>query len=170
MMEYGGEALVLRKEPAGDLDVSLTLFTKKFGKLRASAKSARRAASKLSPHLEPGMVSEVRLVEKHELIIVDALKRMRIDGSPADLDMLGRILAEGAPEPGLWHALLLQGFQWEEILGTLGWDPRGAACAVCGSRNITAFCIEGQELVCGVCVSKFRRNDVVYMYARANRQ
>ena len=64
MTEYLSEAVVLDKETSGDLDIRVSMFTKKFGKLKVRAKSARRIVSKLSPHLEPGNVAQVRIIEK----------------------------------------------------------------------------------------------------------
>ncbi|MEK7212689.1 MAG: recombination protein O N-terminal domain-containing protein, partial [Patescibacteria group bacterium] len=51
MQEYLSEAVVLDAVPNGDLDLRVHLFTKKFGKLTAKVKSARKITSKLAGHL-----------------------------------------------------------------------------------------------------------------------
>ena len=50
---YRCEGLTLRKSTMGEADLLITFFTKEQGKVRAVAKGARRATSKLVGHLEP---------------------------------------------------------------------------------------------------------------------
>ncbi len=151
MQEYLSEAIILDKEPNGDLDVRFSIFTKKFGKLTAKAKSARKITSKLAPHLEPGNVAQVRLIEQRGLQVVDALKRGTIDTPLAALHFLNELLPEGEPEKMLWNALISEKFLWEEALAILGWDPRGASCAKCGANAPSVFDIRGQEFFCRAC-------------------
>jgi len=47
------EAIILRKQPFGEADVMLTIFTLGHGKLRVLAKGARRSSSRLVGHTEP---------------------------------------------------------------------------------------------------------------------
>ena len=61
MQEYVTEAVVLDAVPSAELDVRVSLFTKKFGKLVARAKSVKKITSKLAGHLEPGNVVKIRL-------------------------------------------------------------------------------------------------------------
>src|SRR3989344_9497714 len=98
MQEYVSEAVVLDKMSQGDLDNRFFLFTKRFGKLVAKAKSGRKITSKLSPHLEPGNVSFVRLIEKNGLQVGDALKAARIGAEPAQLAALNSLLSESEPD------------------------------------------------------------------------
>ncbi len=165
MTEYISEAVVLGKEPTRDLDVRVSLFTKKFGKLTARARSARRITSKLSGHLEPGNVVQARLIEKNGLQAVDALKKSSLAIAPADLYFLSRVLAESEPDLRLWHALVSPSFSWSRVLGFLGWDPRGAACALCGVGETGFFDVSKQELYCRNCASKFARSDVVFIHS-----
>ena len=62
MQEYVTDALVLKKEPLRDFDARYYFFTKKFGKLKGKATSARKIVSKLAGHLEPGTLAKVRFV------------------------------------------------------------------------------------------------------------
>ncbi|OGZ53226.1 MAG: hypothetical protein A3B25_02670 [Candidatus Ryanbacteria bacterium RIFCSPLOWO2_01_FULL_48_26] len=154
MNEYLSEAIVLDKETSGDLDIRVSLFTKKFGKLKARAKSARRIVSKLSPHLEPGNVVRVRLIEKNGLQVVDALKQRFLPVLPSNLYFLNQIIAEGEPDLRLWQSIVSHNFSWVHILEILGWDPREAACALCAGEKPAFFSIFKQELFCDGCASK----------------
>ena len=50
---YNTQAVVLRSSPLGEADRLLTIFTPILGKLRATARGARRPTSKLGGHLDP---------------------------------------------------------------------------------------------------------------------
>ena len=167
MTEYLSEAVVLDKETNGDLDVRVSLFTKKFGKLKAKAKSARRIVSKLSPHLEPGNMIQARLIEKNGLQIVDALKQSRLDIAPGNSYFLNQMIAEGEPDLRLWHSLVSEQFEWARILEILGWDPREALCVVCAVRKPSFFSIAKQELFCANCASNFNRSALLYIDTNA---
>lgn len=149
--EYVSEAIVLAKESQGELDERVSVFTKNSGKFTAKVKSSRRITSKLSPHLEPGNRIRVRLVEKGNLQIVDALKSARLSPPPHFFYLLSRVLPEGEPERELWELLSEGNYDWKAILAVLGWDPGGATCERCASLNLSAFHIGSQNFFCGVC-------------------
>ena len=65
MQEYVTDALVLKKEPLRDFDARYFFFTKKFGKMKGRATSARKITSKLAGHLEPGTLVTARFVERN---------------------------------------------------------------------------------------------------------
>ena len=73
MVDYTFKALSLSKKEAGENDVLFTLYTKELGRVNALAKGAKKITSKLAGHLEPLSLSKVRLVEKKNLHIADAL-------------------------------------------------------------------------------------------------
>lgn len=152
MEEYGGEAIVLRRESHGEADSRISLFMKRYGRLTAKAKSARKITSKLSAHLEPGMVSEVRLVEKNDLHIVDALKTARLSVALPDLYFLDRLLGEADPDPALWQMVRSGSFSWDSVLKVLGWDPSEAACGACNGLP-AAFHIGKQDFFCTSCAA-----------------
>lgn len=158
MQEYGGEALVLRKEPQSECDSRVSLYMKRYGKLVAKAKSARKITSKLSAHLEPGNISEIRLVEKNDLHVVDALKKNKLDINPRDLYLIDRILSEADPDPEFWRLLSSGRFNWNRALSILGWDPKEASCS-CG-LSPRAFDISKQEFFCKNCVTVSR--NIIY--------
>ena len=161
MQEYVTEAIVLGKQPSRDCDSRYALFTRRFGKLTAKAKSARKITSKLAGHLEPGNVVRVRLIEKNGLQITDALKETRLWVSAEDCALLSDILPEGEPEPALWANCRAGIFVRRDILRTLGWDPEYATCSVCGSLTLFSFYIPSQEFFCKNCsASKLGGNGI----------
>lgn len=162
MREYITDAVVLHKEPNGDFDHRIILFTKQFGKLAAKSKSARKITSKLSGHLEPGTLAAVRLVEKNNLQVVDALKKSKLKTSLADLHFLGKLLADAEPEPHIWEALANGTFSWKETLRTLGWDPASASCNACMNRA-SVFHVATQEFFCANCPSKAPQEELLYV-------
>lgn len=163
MQEYVSEAIVLGKQPSGDCDNRYALFTRRFGKMVARAKSARKITSKLAGHLEPGNVVRVRLIEKNGLQITDALKETRLGVSLADWSLLSDLLPEGEAEPALWARCRTGVFAPRDILRALGWDPDYAACATCGSREIFSFHIPSQEFFCRQCSSKLSGNGILLL-------
>lgn len=161
MQEFMSEAVVLAHEPYGELDKRYALFTKHFGKLIAKAKSSRKITSKLSGHLEPGNIANVRLVHQGTLHLVDALKHERLSITPGDLHMLNELLSEGEEDRGLWELLRNDRFSWRETLAILGWDPMHATCSECGAKTITAFYIKDHDFFCTLCASKLPSNTVI---------
>lgn len=162
MLEYVSEAVVLQREPNRDLDSRLSLFTKRFGKLVAKARSVRKITSKLSGHLQPGNVVHVRLVEKNGLQVVDALKESRLKLAPGSLYFLDRLLAEAEPDLRIWNALFEE-LEWRRILTVLGWDPNHATCSLCERAGPKGFHIETQEFFCTICASNLHPDRVLYI-------
>ncbi|MBI5221112.1 MAG: recombination protein O N-terminal domain-containing protein [Candidatus Liptonbacteria bacterium] len=167
MREYVTDAVVLAREPAGERDSLVTLWTEHFGKLAAKAKSARKITSKLSAHLEPGTILSVRLVERRTngLIIADALRRGRARANTSDLAKLERILAEHEPNDNLWLLLATADFSWPEALRILGWDPMLATCDACGQPKPTCFHLARQIYSCTNCQSLWQmsQNELIYI-------
>jgi recombinational DNA repair protein (RecF pathway) len=166
MREYLTQAIILDREPHGELDARVTLWSRKFGKIRGRATSLRKITSKLSAHLEPGMLSDVRLVENKNMQIVDALKIRRLAIPPGDLARLGRLLAEGEPDEDLWAAATAARWSWSAVLGALGWHPQEATCVLCGRRP-EAFSVASQEFFCELCASKLPADALIYMHDAA---
>lgn len=178
MQEYLSEAVVLDRLPSGDLNGRVVFLTKRFGKLVGRVKSVRKITSKLSGHLQPGNLVQLRMIEKNGLQVVDALKKSRLSscGEPfdnaqdkpgrtislAELCFLGELLAEAEPEFTIWEMLVAGRFSWNTALKVLGWDPDFASCAMC-SAKIGAFHPRTQEFFCKNCASKLRPDEVVYI-------
>lgn len=160
MQEYLSEAIVLNVQPNGDMDLQVSLFTKKFGKLIAKAKSARKITSKLAGHLQPGNLARVRLIEKGGLQAVDVLKDSQIGVPLSDLYFLDRLLAEAEPDLGLWHIIAGGKWSWRKILKILGWDPAEAVCRTC-RKQPAYFYPKDQEFFCVDCASKLSRDGLI---------
>lgn len=176
MQEYLSEAVVLNAYPNGDMDLRVSLFTRKFGKLVAKVKSAKKITSKLAGHLQPGDLSRVRLVEKGGLQAVDALKSSRLGTAPLNLYFLDRVLHEAEPDPELWQVVagspdagVGAGLDWRRILKILGWDPAEAFCRACrGQANY--FYPRDQEFFCAACLpagrhgaSKMSPDEIIFV-------
>jgi recombinational DNA repair protein (RecF pathway) len=166
MQEYVTDAIVLKKDPLGDLDGRYTLFTKRFGRIMAKAKSSRKITSKLAPHLEPGIVAKVRFIETKGTQLIDALKSGHVALSLSDLHFLSQLLPDAEPEPALWELLTGGNFTWATALAILGWDPADAECVECGARQPSYFYIARQEFYCRTHASKARKDAVLSIDAR----
>lgn len=152
MREYFSEAVVLHREPAGEFDFRISLFTKRYGKILARARSARKIISKLSGHLLPGKLLDVRLVEQKGLQVVDALSSRILPMKCFDLYFLHNILPEWEREPAIWEMLETDTFSWLRALQILGWAGEHNYCMRCGTAKADFFYAESQELFCKNCV------------------
>jgi recombinational DNA repair protein (RecF pathway) len=160
MQEYTARALILRKEPSREMDLSVTMFTDQFGKITAKAKSARKITSKLSAHLEPGNLSAIRLAEKNGLHLTDAFKESRLALTPHDLYALDRLLHPEEADPHVWGFIKKSAdgvpWRWPDMLALLGWDPRETQCEKCHTRQPRYFLINTQSLYCEQCTTASR--------------
>lgn len=163
MYEYLTDAVVLERYAAGDKDSTVSFFTKRFGKLIGRAQSARKITSKLSGHLEPGIVLKVRLLEKRGLRVVDALKYARTTIALQDLRFLNRLLGDGEPDQRIWRMFLKGKLEWKPLLALLGWDAAYARCASCGGVP-EAFDVRAQEFFCTWCSSSLKQGEVLYIH------
>jgi len=188
MQEYVTRAVVLDKEPRNNQDARYFLFTERYGKIAARAKSSRKIVSKLAGHLEPGTISSVRVIEQHGSQVVDALKIARARISVGSLSALNNLLGEWEPDAELWQELMgvsqnsgadianaagtiaPHPFSWANVLTILGWDPSGAVCVNCGgsatgnpAKPARYFNIPRQEFFCAQCAaaSRFVKNDLI---------
>ena len=156
MQEYVTEAVVLDTVPSAELDVRVSLFTKKFGKLVARAKSVKKITSKLAGHLEPGNIIKIRLVEKKGLQLVDALKEREVQSLSNSRELESDEGGHTMSPPDLY--LLNQ------ILHEAERDPAAADCVRAGCTGTpAAFHIKTQEFYCSACASKVRRNEVILL-------
>src|SRR3989338_5393108 len=106
--EYYTQALVLAKEPTGESDSQVFLYTSDLGLVIAKAVGARKIVSKLAGHLEPPNFIAVRLFQKIPFQIVDALKISTLPKGKnwaSILDIIKQLTAEGQPDPELWRMI-----------------------------------------------------------------
>lgn len=91
------EGLVIKKTPFAEADFLVRVLTRDFGKMDALAKGARKAASKLNPHLDILNHIRMQFVKNGERIptLMDAEIIAKYDDwfSDADkLSIMGRVL------------------------------------------------------------------------------
>lgn len=112
--------VVLRRRDYGEADRILTLFTRRFGKIKAIAKGCRRARSRLAGHLEPcqpaefvlwkregrdmAIVRSAELLEPHRGLSEDFAS---FAAAQFAAELLDRSLPEDESQPRL-YALFLQ--------------------------------------------------------------
>ncbi len=61
MRSIGTSGIILKKQNRGEYDQSITLFSPELGKIRATAKGARKMSSKFSGHLETLNICDLQL-------------------------------------------------------------------------------------------------------------
>lgn len=163
MREYVSEGLVLGREPAGDFDARFSIYTRRYGKLVAKARSLRKITSKLAGHFEPGNFVFARFVEKNGLQLVDGLKTARSGIGFVGLARLDGILHERESDAELWSALCDPVLDWSRVLAVLGWDPRAARCMSCGSVSPVSFRFGTQEFFCARCAPRLSPVEAVQL-------
>ncbi len=184
-MLFKTEAVVLRRNKISEADVILTLFTRKYGKIRAVAKGGRKPKTKLSPasHLfvyGDFIINKGRNLDKISSVdINEAFYKIREDltklayGSYI-LELCESVIVEGVTNNRLFidlvnmlhvitnvdngYNLIKIAFQLH-VLKYSGFMPQIRECANCGAgpNNFTKlrFNIEQGGLICDKCSLKF---------------
>lgn len=182
MPSYPLRALVLRKTKLGETDLILTLLAKDGCQVRAVAKGARKAKSRIGARAEPFTVLDLLLHTGRSLeVIAEAETLESHDGLRSDLDrtmaatvvanLLDKISVEGQVEPKLFDMALVTLDVMEtaaveqlrvvvlafllKALAMHGYRPSLDACACCG-RAVSgggAFSVGSGGLVCDECES-----------------
>lgn len=151
--EYFTEAVVLDTEPAGEFDSRAHLFTCKLGRVTAIATSTRKILSKLSGHLEPLNIIQVRLVRKNRFQVADVLKIAVLPKENlAALHLIKEIAPEAEPDSELWR-LILTGPTETGVLRVLGFDSEFASCQNCGLKKGLKFSTTDLVYFCSDCRS-----------------
>ncbi|MFM9105925.1 MAG: DNA repair protein RecO [Chloroflexota bacterium] len=155
---YRTEAIVLSRMDYGEADRILTLFTRRRGKVRVIAKSARKPLSRLGPHLEYftrcrlllargrdlDVVSDAETIDAHPLLrsdlaalghashmaeVMDRLTEDRQEHEQA-YHLLARSLRLLAEGVSPW--LVARHYEWA-LLQMLGYRPSLYECVSCGN-------------------------------------
>lgn len=176
MNEYVTEGIVFHVRNVREADRSADVFTRRLGRLDIKVTGGRKPLSKLAPHLDVLNLVRLRLVEKNQFTVVDALGLGKFAGldaptgraqALATIHLLRQILPRAAPDLELWH-FLVQAFRsgkWRtaDVLRILGYAPEEAACAVCGRRPVAGFHFKSHEFFCERCISRTPQNEVIYL-------
>lgn len=172
MQEFVSEAIVLDKEPLGEADSRVTLYTEARGKIIAKATASRNIASRLAGHLEPGSVAFVRVVGDGSGQIADAYAAGTLARGAETMRLLrflGGFLMEGETDSALWDYLntgkdgALEG---RRLLAVLGFDPTEAVCANCGREKPEYFDSREARFVCARCVKQIRIMEGFFNYGQ----
>ncbi len=163
MREYFTEAIVLGSKSSGVADRIIDLYTKDFGRLQAKVGGGRKITSKLSPHLTEANLVAIRLVEKTQFTIADAMIKERFPKTYLVFDLLyllRSLLPEFVPDLQFWH-LLLRSLKEGKInnrifLKFLGYNSLHARCESCGEMKVSYFLVTDQTFLCRHCFTKFR--------------
>ena len=155
--EYFTEAIVLDKEPVGEADLYVYLYTQELGRITARAISARKITSKLAAHLEPLNVIQARLIQKNRFHLADALRHDSLPRTTSMLSVLKLtkdLTGEGQPDSALWEILKSGQATGASVLGALGFDGQYATCENCGNERPSHFVFGRLEYLCLSCFSK----------------
>lgn len=159
MQEFSTKALVLSVRMTGEADAGVSLFTEKEGLIIARAKSLFKSNSKLAGHLQPLMLSEVRLVEKRGIQIVDALMiRSLLQSKSSALvqlavcELIERLTSPREEDKELWQLILEGSLPSIATLRILGFDPAHARCERCQKSKNLHFDIQRTSYYCSSCI------------------
>ncbi len=159
MPVYKAEAIVLRQQTLGEFDRIITLFTREYGKLRATARGIRRPTSRLAGRIEPFTHVRLLLARGRTLDVVAQAEIIRafagvrrnllraayaayvvelVDRGLPEHDRHEEIFVlmrdalrelEGTPEDDAETVALRFAVR---LAGLLGYQPETAACVECG--------------------------------------
>ncbi len=170
MQEYVTDAIVLSVHPRGEADRAIDCYTEQLGRIEVRMIGGRKPLSKLSPHCDVGSLVVIRLVEKNQFTLIDALRAMpsRIL-SPAALRVIGLIRAlapKGVSDARLWEALKRvvcgSGESIAVFFKLLGYDSTSASCEACGENPVSLFSLPHHEFFCDQCGARLPESDIVY--------
>jgi len=126
MSEYITNTFVLGFKKTKETDRIYDLFTENFGRIYVLAPGSLKTLSRLAGHLVFGKISQVKIVEKNNLTIIDALtlKNFILNTKNKNFsflkdfiilnNLLRKILPLGVPDKHLWNFLCLS-FQKRKI-------------------------------------------------------
>lgn len=110
------EGFVLKKKELLEDDMSVTLFTKEFGKLSVIAKGARSFKSRRGAHLQTGYLIKARLNDHHDVYYISSTDLISAFGelrTQEKMDVLylyfyilDRMLPERMPEAYIYNTTL----------------------------------------------------------------
>jgi DNA repair protein RecO len=176
MFEVTTEALVIDKEPAGEKDSRVFLYSEELGGVVARGTGMRKITSKLAAAFEPLRFVKVRLIQRrgdYGFQIGDAVMLHRSEAWRENVESL----RAGLKLAGLFKEAGFRGDKdaalWEEIvdiftnppdaplptygarlLSAIGFNPAGAKCASCGSGNPNLFYVKELVFICRACAQR----------------
>jgi len=164
------DAIVLAVRPRGEADRLIDCYTKQLGRIEVRMIGGRKPLSKLSPHCDVGNLVVIRLVEKNQFTLIDALQKTSsriLSSNMLRVITLVRILTpRGVPDDRLWEALegVVRGNEVSVayFFKIFGYDVTSALCEACGSAPVLFFSLLHHEFFCGRCGARLPESDIVY--------
>ncbi|MFH1502313.1 MAG: DNA repair protein RecO [Candidatus Eisenbacteria bacterium] len=184
MAPVKSRAVVLRRHRVGETSGVVVCYTREYGKVRLIAKGVRRGGGRLGAALDPFVVSGVvfYLRPRQGLSLVSQaepeleFRELRRDVerqsfAAVALELVDRLVAEQAADPGLFDALCrtltetdqspledLPAVLWAfelSLADRLGYSPSLDGCVSCDGRagEGARFSVDDGGVVCGNCVS-----------------
>lgn len=175
MREYFTPGIVLDREPRNELDEAITIYTKDLGKVRAFTKSSRKITSKLSGHLAPGRLANIRLVERNKLQLVDALSLPPPSGLKDLLPFLyfiDKVTPYGDADLGLWYMIeeIVEGGRfspaiYRHLVERLGFFSEEAYCHYCEKNISNFFNLPETTILCASCSVELglKSDDLIFL-------
>ncbi len=179
MTEFYSRAIVIGREEVGEMDSIIHLFTEKYGKVVARARSLRKITSKSSAHLQLLQFVQIRFVSSKKgggFIIMDVLWDEDIPQvSPQTRGVLlpivralDALLGEAQVESQLWTLLetaCKEPYAGHDVarvmLHILGFNPEHATCGVCGKKPVHGFVVGSDRFICASCTSQLPTDALV---------
>jgi len=165
MIEHYTEGIVLSRNPRGEMDRSVTIYTKEIGKVTATTKSSRKITSKIAGHLMPGNFVRLRIVENKTTQAIDALSekpKCDIKELLPFLNFLDEVLPHGEADENFWDLITkiiekcrLEPEAYRYILEILGFGADDAVCGNCRRSEIAHFSLPDIMFLCSNCAGRF---------------
>ena len=166
MIEHYTEGIVLDRSPRGELDGSVTIYTKDLGKVTALTKSSRKITSKVAGHLMPGNFVRLRIVEDKTIQAVDVLsEKPECDMKELlpFLNFLNEVVPHGDADTNFWDLIRkiiekchLEPKTYKHILDILGFGADDAVCGGCKRNEIAHFFLPDIMFLCSNCAGRMR--------------
>ncbi|HET7909552.1 MAG TPA: DNA repair protein RecO [Nitrospira sp.] len=177
------QAITLKSRKWGEADRIVTFYAKHLGKIRAVARGARRAKSRMAAALEPLTLCELNLFEKRgdtlyrvsQVDLIEPFVRFREDltvmaAAARMANVVGAVTPDGDPDANLFDTLehglrslvgsddpALTALLFQiRLLGLTGFRPQTDQCAACGKTKIIhepQFSPASGGLVCATCAA-----------------
>jgi len=173
MIEHYTEGIVLAKKYIGEMDGTVTIYTKDLGKITAFTKSSRKITSKISGHIMPGNYVRFRIVENKSIQAIDALSTKpacEMQNLLPFLYFLDEVIPHREPDSHFWELINeiikkchLEPETYKYILGLLGFGADEAICGNCERNEIAHFSLPDIMFLCTNCRGKLhlRADEVV---------
>ena len=166
MIEHYTEGIVLDRNPRGEMDRSVTIYTKDLGKVTATTKSSRKITSKVAGHLMPGNTVRLRIVENKTIQAIDALSekpKCEMKELLPFLNFLNEVVPHGEADENFWDLITkiiekcrLEPRAYRYILEILGFGADDANCGHCRGDKIAHFSLPDIIFLCSSCADKSR--------------